>query len=649
MKKTSFLLLLAIAIGAMEEIPQSAMTIIFVDSEETVGENGAAVNVLDNDPSTIWHTEWYLKEPGYPHEIVFQLDRAYAIENFSYLPRKSQSNGRIKDYQIFISDNPNSWGDPVVQGKWPNQTAQQIVEFPSPVSGRFVKLKALSEVSGNPWASAAEIALNAEFNTQLDIDGWASSLHLGFRDPSGKAAELLMVDIAVDSTSPSTYYAAINFTGGYCGLQDQGSKRTLHFSLWDYVDGDQQTVPENAKAKILWRGYQVSGSAFGGEGTGVKTWRDYPWQVDHPYRLVVKMTPMTIDGTAGSMRDYWVFDFQNREWSHVATLWRGDNPSTGRPETNLGDVYTFVEDWAATSEWFRSCYIFNARKKYWDGSWHIYDRAYYSINDQENNPATPDRHDPNTQAEVRETDKIWLATGGTFIPNQRTSSGTTIRFTPNSDFTPQAPPFSMMKAEPIDDSTLAVYWDYQESLWAAQESYSIQIFQDADLQNLLYSTGTRFPFDDETAARDKDSDRKARFSGLKLEQDKTYYLHLQTQTVFGFSCTNTVPLVNMRAEVLQGQSKRPESLQLHFAYPNPFNAEVVIRYSLATNERVALDIYDTRGVKIRTLYNAAQDAGVHEHRWDARDDAGASAPSGLYVYRLTAGSYSLARKITLLK
>ena len=83
MKKIYFLLLFAMSLSAMEDIPQSAMTVIHVDSEEKVGEDGAAINVLDGDPETIWHTEWLQKSPGYPHEIVFQLDRTYAIENFS--------------------------------------------------------------------------------------------------------------------------------------------------------------------------------------------------------------------------------------------------------------------------------------------------------------------------------------------------------------------------------------------------------------------------------------------------------------------------------------------------------------------------------------------------------------------------------------
>lgn len=649
MKKLFFSLFLATALCAMEEIPQSAMSIIYVDSEETVGEDGAAANVLDNNPNTFWHTEWYQASPNYPHEIVFQLDKTYTIENFSYLPRNSSSNGRIKGYQIFISEDQNNWGDPVLEGNWPDQTAQQIVDLPAPMNGQFVKLKALSEVNGNAWATAAEISLNAEFSVITDIDGWASSLHLGFKDPSSAPAELLMCDIEVDSTSPSTYYAAINFTGGYCGLQDQGNTRTVHFSLWDYVDGDKLQVPEEAASRILWRGQRVSGSDFGGEGTGVKTWRDYSWKTHQPYRLVVKMTPMTINSYGGAMRDYWVYNFTSQEWMHVATLWRADNPNTGQPETDLGEVYTFVEDWAATSEWYRSCYIYNARKKYRDGDWYIYERAQYTINDQENNPATPDRHDPNTQAEIRDTNKIWLATGGTFIPENRTRSGSTLRFTPNTDFEAEAPQFSVVKTEPVDDSTMMVYWDYQKSLWAAQETYSVQIFEDADLQKSVYSTGTLYPFNVESFAREKDSDRKAVITGLHLEKDKTYYLKVETTSIFGFTISKTSPLVNMVSDISVKESQWPETLELNSAYPNPFNSRVVFSYSLEQDDEVVLDIYDLRGVKINTLFSGKQNAGRYEFAWDAQDDSGQTVASGLYIYKLTAGPRTLSGKVTLLK
>ncbi|HMA61446.1 MAG TPA: discoidin domain-containing protein, partial [bacterium] len=181
----------------MQDIPQDSMKVIYVDSEETTGEDGRAVNVLDGDPSTIWHTEWYNSSPGYPHEIVLGLDKKYDIENFSYLPRQNSGNGRIKEFEIYITSDTSNWGTPVASGTWENKILKEIVEFSQPINGKYVKLKALSEVNDNNWASAAELNLNDSDDVDIntDLDGWASSLHLGFQDPSGEDAELLMVDI----------------------------------------------------------------------------------------------------------------------------------------------------------------------------------------------------------------------------------------------------------------------------------------------------------------------------------------------------------------------------------------------------------------------------------------------------------------------
>ena len=100
MNKVIMLIFYTSIIGAMEQIPQSAMKIIFVDSQETVGENGAAVNVLDGNPDTFWHTEYYAKSPGYPHEIIFQLYREYLIENFSYMPKKARATAGSRNIRF---------------------------------------------------------------------------------------------------------------------------------------------------------------------------------------------------------------------------------------------------------------------------------------------------------------------------------------------------------------------------------------------------------------------------------------------------------------------------------------------------------------------------------------------------------------------
>jgi len=62
-----------------------------------------------------------------------------------------------------------------------------------------------------------------------------------------------------------------------------------------------------------------------------------------------------------------------------------------------------------------------------------------------------------------------------------------------------------------------------------------------------------------------------------------------------------------------------------------------------------LAIYDLSGKKIRTLVNERQGSGSCQIRWDGRNDAGQLVASGLYVYKLQAGSFVVSRKMVLLK
>jgi hypothetical protein len=83
--------------------------------------------------------------------------------------------------------------------------------------------------------------------------------------------------------------------------------------------------------------------------------------------------------------------------------------------------------------------------------------------------------------------------------------------------------------------------------------------------------------------------------------------------------------------------------------PNPFNPVTTIRFSLATRERARLVVYGADGSLVRTLLDEMRDAGSHAIGWDGRDDRGVSASSGIYFYRLTAGKFSQAKRMVLLK
>ncbi len=137
------------------EVPKDIWELVYVDSEET-GYPGLATMSFDDAPTTIWHTRWSNGTDPYPHEIRIDMGAIYKVFKFIYLNRQDGQNGRIKQYELYISDNSLMWGDPVAIGEFENTAAPQTVELPEPVNGKYFRLVALSEVNGNPWASAAE-------------------------------------------------------------------------------------------------------------------------------------------------------------------------------------------------------------------------------------------------------------------------------------------------------------------------------------------------------------------------------------------------------------------------------------------------------------------------------------------------------------
>ncbi len=85
-------------------------------------------------------------------------------------------------------------------------------------------------------------------------------------------------------------------------------------------------------------------------------------------------------------------------------------------------------------------------------------------------------------------------------------------------------------------------------------------------------------------------------------------------------------------------------------YPNPFNPTTTIRYSLPEAARVTLAVYDVNGQLVRMLaHDVKRPAGVFEAEWNGTDSKGRPVASGVYFYRLVAGSEQVTRKAVLLK
>ena len=149
-------------------IPQSGWKLLSVDSQETTCGNYAAVNSFDGNPATFWHTQICPSTPGVPHNIQINLGTTYSIGGFTYLPRQDGcSHGWISQYQFYVSLDGVNWGSPVSSGTLNYGTAKTgcpgasvppaiQVLFPA-TSARYVQLRALSEITGGPYISMAEL------------------------------------------------------------------------------------------------------------------------------------------------------------------------------------------------------------------------------------------------------------------------------------------------------------------------------------------------------------------------------------------------------------------------------------------------------------------------------------------------------------
>ncbi|TVQ74400.1 MAG: T9SS C-terminal target domain-containing protein, partial [Balneolaceae bacterium] len=102
--------------------------------------------------------------------------------------------------------------------------------------------------------------------------------------------------------------------------------------------------------------------------------------------------------------------------------------------------------------------------------------------------------------------------------------------------------------------------------------------------------------------------------------------------------------------VLTGESDRqelsdiPDAFRLQQNYPNPFNAQTSIAFDLPVDSKVRLEVYNVVGQRIVTLVDGMQPAGSHTVSFDASQLA-----SGVYVYRIQAGSFVKTHKMTLVK
>jgi hypothetical protein len=155
-------------------------------------------------------------------------------------------------------------------------------------------------------------------------------------------------------------------------------------------------------------------------------------------------------------------------------------------------------------------------------------------------------------------------------------------------------------------------------------------------QNLLIEEGFSYSFstDESEVLKSVNSNLEA----LMLTSKPTVKLdHGSPQS--RFTLTINVNYTNTEVE-----EELPNIVQLGQNYPNPFNPTTQIQYALPEATNVRLEIFNVVGQIVATLVSGQQSAGQHSVSFDASNLA-----SGVYVYRLMAGSFIETKKMLLIK
>ncbi len=112
----------------------------------------------------------------------------------------------------------------------------------------------------------------------------------------------------------------------------------------------------------------------------------------------------------------------------------------------------------------------------------------------------------------------------------------------------------------------------------------------------------------------------------------------------GFDTEGYTSVINTLVNVIPISTSVPDKFELKQNYPNPFNPSTSIEFALPVKGLVSIKVYDMLGKEVAQLVNEVVDAGSHKVIWNA-----SNLSSGVYVYKITTGSFEATKKMTLVK
>jgi hypothetical protein len=151
-------------------------------------------------------------------------------------------------------------------------------------------------------------------------------------------------------------------------------------------------------------------------------------------------------------------------------------------------------------------------------------------------------------------------------------------------------------------------------------------------------------------AQNSTTQQEYRFVDSEVEDNTTYYYWLQSIEIDGV--ITMFGSIEVNIEIVEDDEDIPETTLttgIESIYPNPFNPNTTIKYSLKEDSEVSVAIYDIKGRKVASIEEGLVKAGTRTLNWNGKSFNNDSAPSGVYFIKLNAGSFTQTKKAILLK
>lgn len=250
------------SVASRSRIPNSQIA-ASANSEETEGEDGRAVNMLDGDATTFWHSLWSTAgATSYPHVVTLDLGANAQVDGVGYLSRGDVQNGPIKAYTVAVSTDGTTYTD-VASGEWLKAPGGfQDVSF-TEVEARYIRITALSSVSGTQFAAIAELAVYGSSTPQeghapetrpaddLDACNPATDPQLSLDAKSARAGGT--VDAELTGFGPRSTVSILLDGAKFAEVQvdADGALRTTLRIPADAAPGASEITVANAKGETL--------------------------------------------------------------------------------------------------------------------------------------------------------------------------------------------------------------------------------------------------------------------------------------------------------------------------------------------------------------------------------------------------------------